>query len=327
MSPPDGTLVAVTGATGFIGSRLVRRLGDEGAPVRILSRRAAGTHPVHRDVEVVEGHLGDDRAVERLVSGATTVYHLAGLAGVWSRDVNAFHQTNVRGTARLLAASGAAGVLRFLHTSTNLVEVNPAVAGGPRILTAYQQSKFEAETLVRERAPTGLDAVIVRPTRVYGPGPMTEANAVTRIIDLYRRGLFRLRLDDGDARGNYVFVDDVVEGMILAARHGTPGMAYTLGGENASMSGFLATITRVTGSRHAVARLPIPVARGVARLMEAAAMFGLSPLITRDWVELFATDWPSSSTTSERDLGYRPRPLAEGVRLTVEWLRAGNPLW
>lgn len=327
MTLPEGGLVAVTGGTGFIGSRLVRELTERGFRVRMLSRRAAGTHPVHRTADVVEGSLEDDAALTRLTSGASAVFHLAGLAGVWARDVNAFRQTNVQGTARLLRASAAGGVRRFVHTSTNLVEVDHGAAGGPRILTAYQQSKYEAEALLRERTPAGIDAVIVRPSRVYGPGPLTEANAVTRLIDLYRRGLFRFRLRDDDARGNYVFVDDVVDGMIRAAEAGVPNQAYTLGGQNASMVELLGTVDRVTGSPHAVGRLPLGPARGVARLMEGAAMFGLKPMITRDWIELFATDWPSSSDAAERELGYAPRPLLDGVRLTIEWLRKGKPLW
>jgi nucleoside-diphosphate-sugar epimerase len=322
-----GDLAAVTGGTGFIGSRLVSRLASDGFRVRVLSRRATGTHPSHRDVEVVEGDLADESALERLVDGASVVFHLAGLAGVWARDVNAFRTTNVQGTARVLAASGNAGVQRFLHTSTNLVEVDHTVAGGPRILTAYQQSKFEAESLVRARTPEGVDAIIVRPCRVFGPGPLTEANAVTRIIDHYRRGLFRFRLRDGDARGNYVLVDDVVDGMIRAARHGSPERAYTLGGENASIREFLATVDEVTGSRRVVAQLPLGIAKGVARVMETAALFGRKPMITRDWVELFATDWPSSSDLAAQDLGYTPRSLKHGIRRTVEWLTSGSRTW
>lgn len=324
---PDGALVAVTGCTGFIGSRLVQRLAADGYRVRMLSRRPAGTHPVHRSGEVVEGDLGDDRALADLVAGTSVVFHLAGLAGVWARDVNAFRRTNVQGTIRLLSAAGTAGVPRFLHTSTNLVEIEPTIPKGPRILTTYQQSKFEAEAAVRTRAPEGVEPVVVRPCRVFGPGPLTEANAVTRIIDLHRRGLFRFRLADGDARGNFVYVDDVVAGMVLAARSGTPGEAYTLGGENASMTQFLRAVDTVTHAPHGVAQLPLGAAHGVARLMEAAAMFGLKPLITRNWVDLFATDWPSSSEAASRDLGYAPRSLDEGIRQTIDWLQSGRPLW
>jgi nucleoside-diphosphate-sugar epimerase len=322
-------IVAVTGGTGFIGSHLVHRLASNGVPVRALARRPAAELPAplrHPLVELVPGDLSDTGALSRLVRGAGVVYHLAGCAKAWTRDPAEYHAVNVAGTAAVCNAATAAGVGRLVHTSTNLVE--PADSSGARpLLTAYQQTKAAAEQVVRDYVNGGLYAVIVRPARVFGPGPLTQANSVTLLIDQYRRGLFRVRLADGGARANWVFVGDVIAGLLLAAGAGRAGAAYTLGGANLSVAEFLALVAEVTGRRRVVLPLPLALARGIAGMAELAARLGGTPFITREWVNLFARDWPSSSALAERDLGYAPHPLRDGVAATVRWLETGRDPW
>jgi len=325
----SSVVVAVTGGTGFIGTHLVRRLVADGLRVRALSRRAAGelAAPLREPaVQVVRGDLGDAGALTRLVAGAGTVYHLAGCATPWERNPAVYDEVNVAGTARVCDAALAAGVSRLVHVSTNLVE---AREGGsePPLLTRYQRTKADGERVVHERVARGLHAVIVRPGRVFGPGPLNPANSVTVLIDQYRRGLFRTRLADGGARGNWVYVGDLVDGMVRAAQAGHAGVAYMLGGANCSVAQFLDLVAEVTGRRRAVVPLPVPVALTVAAAAEFAARFGATPFITRDWVRLFAHDWPSSAALAERDLGYAPHPLREGIATTVEWLASGRDPW
>jgi farnesol dehydrogenase len=305
----------------------MHRLTRAGARVRALARRPPHTLPAPlRDsaVTIVPGDLADGRALARLVEGAAVVYHLAGYAKPWARDPNTFARVNVRGTQAVCTACRAGGVGRLVHTSTNLVETG----GDPaRILTTYQRTKIEAEAVVGAFVAEGGDAVIVRPGRVYGPGRLTEANAVTKLVRQYMAGLFRFRLADGDARGSWVYVDDVVDGMVAAAARGTTGRAYTLGGENASLRDFLRVLADVTGGGRVVVPLPPALARGGAALMEALTIFGVAPPITREWVDLFLLDWPSDSEAAARDFGYRARGLREGLAATVAWLRTGRPLW
>lgn len=322
-------IVAVTGGTGFIGSHLVHRLVTDGAKVRALARRPVGELPAplrHPAVELVRGDLADADAVAHTVRDATVVYHLAGCAKAWTRDPDEYHAVNVVGTETVCGAAAATGVPRLVYVSTNLVE--PAEDGTRRpLLTEYQRSKAEAERRVRAHGERGLAAVIVRPGRVFGPGPLTQANSVTLLIDQYRRGLFRTRLADGGARANWVFVGDVVEGLLRAASVGRPGAAYTLGGANLSVAEFLGIVADVTGRARVVVPLPIAVARAVAGIAETAARLGGTPFITRDWVDLFAHDWPSSSALAERDLGYAPRPLRDGIATTLQWLETGTGAW
>jgi farnesol dehydrogenase len=327
LTTPSASPIAVTGGTGFIGSQLVHHLGREGAHVRVLTRRPQETLPPPLQapgVEIVRGAIHEASAVSRLVAGAGTVYHLAGCAKPWSRDPDEFHRVNVLGTQTVCDACRSAGGPRLVHTSTNLVESDGRT---DRLLTAYQHTKLEGEAVVQRFVASGGDAVIVRPSRVYGPGLLTTANAVTRIAQLYRRGMFRARLADGDARGNYVHVDDLVTGMMSAAERGTRGDAYTLGGQDATFREFLDALSAITGQSRVVVSLPPPVALTVAGLFRALAIFGVDPPITKEWVHLYMLDWPSSSDRARTALGYHPRSLRDGLAHTVAWLEAGCPLW
>lgn len=161
---------------------------------------------------------------------------------------------------------------------------------------------------------------MVRPTRVYGPGPLTPANSVTRVIAAYRRGTFRVRLADGGARANYVYVQDVVDGMLQAAERGRPGAAYLLGGENLTIPELLELVAQATGRHRTVIALHPSVARTLAWWCELGGRLGIEPLITRDWVELLITDRPQRSEQAETELGYRPRSARQGIAATVAWL-------
>jgi nucleoside-diphosphate-sugar epimerase len=190
--------------------------------------------------------------------------------------------------------------------------------------TPYEESKRAADRLIADYVGRGGDAVTVHPTRVFGPGPLHDANGATRLIAGYLAGWCRFRLADGDVRGNYVFVDDVAAGMVLAAHRGVVGGCYTLGGENISVSGLLSVIDRVAGTQRWTLPLPPRVAAVVAGVAELGGHTGFAPFITRGWIRTYLQDHAVSIDGTVRDLGYRPRTLQAGVRETVRWLRNGR---
>lgn len=320
---PSGPML-VTGASGFIGGHLVRRLLTAGANVRVLlrphHRQALGRLPFDAGaVDIVWGDVTDGTSVHRSAENVHTVFHLAAWARAWARRERTFDVVNRLGTEHVLNAAAAAGVRRVVHVSTELAA--PSVT----TRTAYQASKKAAEAAVVKFVQRGGDAVIVRPTRVFGPGALTEANSVTRLLDLYRRGFFRFRIADGSVRANYVYVEDVVAGIILAANRGVTGFAYYLGGEDLTLAEFLALVDRATGTSRRVVALPTPLALALARVCEHGGSLGIRPLITRDWVRLFLEDRPISCAPARHDLGYEPRSVAAAVEATVRWLAAGRP--
>jgi farnesol dehydrogenase len=210
-----------------------------------------------------------------------------------------------------------------VHVSTvaALPPVRHATARGiGRAPTVYGESKRAAELLVNRYVAAGHDAVIVRPSRVYGPGPWNDANGTTRLMAMYLAGRFRVRLADGGVQANYVHVDDVAAGIDLAARRGIRGRAYPLGGENATLPEYLGHIARISGVHRRVVAIPPQLLLPVAHLGALYGRCGGSASLTPAWLNNFLEHRPMDLTTSRRDLGYEPRPLATGVAQTLNWM-------
>jgi len=163
--------------------------------------------------------------------------------------------------------------------------------------------------------------VIVNPTRVYGPGPLNVSNSVTKLIKQYTEGKWKFIPGDGMSTGNYVFVDDVINGHILAMERGLAGERYLLGGEDATYHELFDTIASIGGKRHKLYKMPLGVLLTFGKIqLFLAETFGRQPLITPGWVRKYLYKWSVSSAKAEKELGYRITPLNEGVRKTVDWL-------
>ncbi len=336
-----GSLVLVTGASGFIGTLLVDKLLSRGYRVRAFCRNepppappgleAATPDPLrHADCELVRGDILDRDALARAVKGCTQVYHVAAYAKNWAADVKFFYQMNVAGMHNVFDAASAAGVEKIVWTST-CVTSGPSFDGRlidentprstPRFFTEYERTKTIAENEALERAAAGLPVVIVRPTRVYGPGRMTEGNSASRLIGDYSRGRMPLLLNFGRNVGNWAYVSDVAEGHILALERGKCGECYLLGGENATLRELFRTIDQVSGHRHLKIPLLFLVPMLASWLMAMRArVFGVYPPITPGWVRTFCHDWPYSCEKAISELGYRVTPLREGIERTLRWL-------
>jgi farnesol dehydrogenase len=170
--------------------------------------------------------------------------------------------------------------------------------------------------------PKELEIVIVNPTRVYGPGIMSDSNGVTRMIRSYLNNNWRYVPGNGNQSGNYVFVEDVVSGHLLAMEKGIPGQRYVLGGENLSYRQLFEIISTVSGVRKRLIGIPlwlmIPAA---AAMKEAAKITGRPPLIVPELVRKFHHHWIVSSEKATRELGYAPLPAAEAISITVDWIK------
>lgn len=326
------TNVFISGATGYIGELLAKTLAERGRQVTALVRdpqKAGRLH--HPNIRPAAGTLADVAQLTRALAGCAEAYHIAALAGVWHPDPDAFRKINVTGTLNVLEAARQAGVRRVVITSTAGVMgaspdgrlVDETTNPEPDLTTGYERSKLEAELKAFAfGAEHGLEVVIVNPSRVYGPGQWSESNGVTKMIRGYAAGRWRMIPGDGASIGNYVFVGDVVEGHLLAMEKGAPGERYILGGENCSFNDFFALCAGLTGRRHTMFHLPLPVMMAFAHSQQFLAdTFGRKPLITPPFVRKFLRNWPLSSRKAETQLGYRPVSLEEGVRRTLAWLK------
>jgi nucleoside-diphosphate-sugar epimerase len=194
-----------------------------------------------------------------------------------------------------------------------------------RYYTEYEESKAVADRQALKQAAAGFPVVIVNPTRVYGPGKLTEGNSVSLMLEMYMRGKLPVLLNGGKDIGNYVFVNDLVSGHILAMEKGRIGEQYILGGENVSLKGLFALVDEITGRHHRQFNLPRGLAMTYASLeKKKAEWLGLYPQITPGWVETFLQDWAYSSTKAEQELGYRFTPLRDGIQRTIEWIQTVN---
>lgn len=332
----EARTVFVTGSTGFIGTQLVNELVRRGHTVHALTRGTSDTKGLsHERIKLVTGDIQDPASLRKGMEGCRQVYHLAAYAKNWSRDKSVFYTQNVDGMRNVFDVARAADIERVVFTST-IVAFGPTKAGvigdedmpreTERYCTEYEETKSIAEKAALQYAASGFPVVIVNPTRVYGPGKLTEGNSVSLMIDMYDRGKIPVLLNGGNEVGNYVFVNDLVRGHILAMEKGRIGERYILGGENASLKSIFKMVDEVSGKRHVQLNLPPRIAYLYAEFeQKKAEWFGSYPHITPGWIETFLQNWAYSTAKAERELGYTFVPLKEGLRLTFEWLLQQRP--
>jgi 2-alkyl-3-oxoalkanoate reductase len=306
--------VLVTGATGFIGRRLVARLHAMGESVRALALPGESTDqiPELAGAEIVRGNVTDPAALGRAVRGAQRVYHLAAIVGDWGDDAT-FEAVNVGGTRNLCAAARDADVERLVMVSSVVVygwrlhtsicdEASPAgVPSGP-----YSRTKRRSEEIALEHQARGeLEVVVVRPGNVYGAGSRNWVNEIARLAR--RRRL--VVIDGGSGDAGIVYVDNVVDvivraGQVAAAR----GRIYNAqDGQGVSWRRYLGDIASLVGAPPPRLSIPHPVALGIAHAMERAWKLGRArsrPLLTREAVTLLSQRAPVPIERARRELGY-----------------------
>ncbi|HEX2388820.1 MAG TPA: SDR family oxidoreductase [Solirubrobacterales bacterium] len=316
----------VTGATGLLGSHLVRALVDRGDDLRLLIRRDSDTAALEGvEFERVTGDITDRRSVRRAVEGVDRVFHLAAKSSLETGDSDRTFEVNVGGTRLIVAEALAAGVERFVHTSS-VAAIGPAPAGGRTDETqqftighlgiAYANSKHEAEAEVLHGAAQGLDAVIVNPTFTLGP---SSGNVTSMSIEVVRRFLQRRIPAYVDGGLNVVDVRDVAAGEILADEKGRSGERYILGGRNFTMQRLFADLSRISGVPVPPLRLSPRLAVGGAQVSE---MLGLGLGLSVEQTRGAALWWTYSPAKAKRELGFSPRPHEETLEATLEMTKA-----
>ena len=324
--------IFITGGTGFIGKRLTDRLIAENHDVVLLLRdaRKAGNYS-NKKVTLIEGDLLDGDALKRGMKECDLVFHMAAFTKPWSKDPSMSYSTNVTGTINILEAAFENNVNKVVFTSTGGTmgfsldgkPVNELTNSAPHYHTFYEMNKAEAERISVNYCQKGLHVVIVNPTRVYGPGKLSKSNSMTKIIKLYISGLWRIIPGNGESIGNYVYIDDVVEGHILAAMSGRKGERYILGGENLSFRELFGIIGEAAGKKRRVFRLSLTFIKIIIRLVsQITKITGIPPFITRDWLDKYMNDWIMSSDKAVRELNYKITPFSEGVGKTINWLKS-----
>lgn len=332
--------ILITGATGFIGTTLVHQLLAEGYQLRCMSRSKPVFPPGFNEdrknlwdnsnCEYFQGDVSDPDSIRKAVKDCRYIFHLAGYAKNYSKDPSIYKRINIDAMRNVFQAGKEEKVERIVWTST-IVTMGPTRPGEtgdentPRATDKYFTEYEETKTIAEKEAflwiKEGLPLVIVNPTRVYGPGQLSEGNALGRLIDDYDRGKMPFLPNRGINIGNYVLVDDVAKGHYLAMEKGRIGERYILGGENISLKGFFQLISRITGKKHIQIPMLVPGPLIFSYLqLYAAKILGIYPRITPGWVRTFVTDWTYSCEKAKKELGYAPVPLEEGLKRTIDWI-------
>jgi len=320
----------VTGASGFVGSAIVRRLLDAGHNVRALLRPNSPQDNIKGlDVEITVGDLTDMATLKQAATGCSALFHAAADYRLWVPHPQSMYAANVDGTRNIMRAALDAGVQRVVYTSSVATlgtnqDGTPADEETPSSLDSmighYKRSKFMAEALVHELIEKeALPAVIVNPSTPVGPRDIKPTPTGKMILDA-ARGRMPAYVDTGL---NIAHVDDVAAGHLLALEKGIIGERYILGGENMSLKDILSQVATIAGRKPPRIRLPhnavLPMAwvvQGIARLSGTA-----QPIMTVDGVRMAKKRMFYSSAKAEQKLGYTHRAVVDALRDAVEWFR------
>lgn len=319
----------ITGATGFIGSAVVRELLDAGHEVRALIRKTSDTRNIDGlDLERVYGDIRDEESVQAALKGCDTLFHTAALYTTWLPESKTIYEINVEGTKNVLRAALEAGVEKVVYTSTAGVIGKNADGSLPNEETPfnlwdvsghYIRSKYMAEQeALRICREEGLPAVIVNPTLPIGPRDVRPTPNGQMILDFLSRRL------PGYVEGgfNLVAVEDVAKGHLLAAERGRIGERYILGYRNMTLKEMFELLEKLTGIPAPRLRLPYSLTLAGAYTLEGIArLTGKPPLINVDSIRTSHLTLHYDCSKAVRELGMPQTSVEEAIRRAVEWFR------
>ncbi|MGH2498005.1 MAG: NAD-dependent epimerase/dehydratase family protein [Ktedonobacteraceae bacterium] len=323
--------VLLTGATGLLGGHLLQELQQRGEQIRALVLPVENAERlVAQGIEVARGDVTDASTLAPAVSGVDIIFHLAGMMGV-NRPLADYRLVNVTGSENLYRAAQAAGVRRFVHTSSHTVYG----LGYGRFLTEkdalrpdsdpYSITKAEGDRLIRRlMLNSSMETVILRPGTFFGPGDRLHFG---RIAQRMKQGKGVI-IGRGDNALPFCYVTDVAQGFLLAAYHEkAPGNVYNISNDRPlTQQEIFNAVADDTGGQRPTRRLPyLPLYYGSIVAEQIARITHIRPPVTRLGVMMFGSDNRHSIEKARRELGYQPEvDLREGIKLAAAWFNTGG---
>ena len=317
--------ILITGGTGFIGSNLAAALLQQGYAVRILHRSSSNLFNVASlSVEHRIGDVRDSESLRSAMHGCDTVFHTAAMVSFWKPVRQLQYEINIGGTKNVVEACLKENVRRLVHTSSIAAIGHPANGmlaneatpfNWQDVDSGYKNSKHMAEIEITKGVERGLDAVMVNPGVVIGPGDVHfNGGKIIRSVKKHQ-ALFYI-----NGGMNIVFVVDVVAGHISAALKGKTGERYILGGENLTHKQAFQITAEVVGGIVPRVRMPISLLKLAGKFFDLTGrMMNKEPFVTS---ELFSGaglyNWYSSEK-ARRELGYTITPFREAIAKTYDW--------
>ncbi len=320
----------VTGASGFIGSAVVRRLLARGERVRCCVEPGAKLDNLDGlDVEIVTADVNDREAIERALDGCERLFHLAAIYAIWLPDPSLMYRVNVEGSKTVLWAAYKAKLEKVVYTSS-IAAVGRGQEGAPVDEThqfsqrdwdegnAYIRSKWLSERDALRFAAEGLPLVVVNPAFPFGERDIAPTPTGGVIVGALKRQVPGY-VDSGF---NVIDVDDCAEGHVLAAEKGRIGERYILGNDNVTLRDFYQTVARVAGIKIPDRRIPAPLAEGIGWAMEKVADWRKQrPLATYKAAKYAAHTHFFDNSKARRELGLPSTPLEHTIEKAVRWFR------
>jgi dihydroflavonol-4-reductase len=318
----------VTGASGFIGSRIVHALVKRGEKVRILVRPEANLLGIEGlDYELLTGNVNDRESIGLAVKGCQRVYHAAAVYQLWTKNRKAMYETNVEGTRHVMEEGVKAGIERIVYTSSvatigvppNGIGTEDTTVTFKDMIGDYKKSKFLAEEVVKEFIQQGAPAVIVNPTYPVGEGDVKPTPTGKVIVD-FLKGKMHAYIDTGM---NVVDVDDVAVGHILAAEKGEIGRRYILGNSNMTLRTLLELLADITGLPGPFVKLPYYPVLALAFIDSTLSreIPGRTPMIPLDGVRMAHKKMFVDTLRAVTELGLPQTPPRAALEKAVNWFR------
>lgn len=320
----------VTGGTGFIGSHVVRKLLTRGYEVIGLARSDSSAGELRAvGAQVVRGDISDKASLPAGMAGADVVFHLAGWYEVGDPDWMQAEQINVGGTRNVLTTAVDLEIPRIVYVSTvgvfgdtqgQLFAEDDEPTG--RFRSEYDRTKWLAHykvavPLIEEGAPI----IIVMPGGVYGPG---DHSFVGQFMEMFYRGV--PVVTGPETTITYAHVEDIAEGIILAAEKGELGESYVLAGPAVSLGEMVDFWSYLTGKPAPLVRIPAAVLKSLAPVMEAAgSVVPLPRMFAGETLGSAGVTYMARADKARAELGWKPRPLQAGMVETFTWIAANTP--
>ncbi|MDA8090564.1 MAG: NAD-dependent epimerase/dehydratase family protein [Nitrospiraceae bacterium] len=322
----------VTGATGFVGFHVAAKLVNKGYDVRVLVRDEKAVPELSRmGAEIVKGDIRDFSSVSKAAKGCEEIYHLAADYRLWVPDPAGMYETNVTGTVNVMKAALEAGAGKVVYTSS-VGALAPSRKNGPPsnentpvslsdMIGPYKRSKFLAGREVEKFAAKGLPVVIVNPSTPIGAMDRKPTPTGAMIVS-FLNGKVPAYLDTGL---NFVNVEDVAEGHLLAARYGRPGEKYILGGHNMTLKDFYSELAMASGIKAPSFKVPYTPVLIAAYISEGVSRFltRKPPAIPLTGVKMAGKYMYYDSTKAQNELKMPKTPIKKAVMQAIEWF-TGN---
>ena len=318
--------ILVTGATGFLGHHLTKRLIRDGHKIRILKEKNASSDLIEGlELEIIEGDIRDLKTVKKAVKECNVVFHLAAIISYWSKLNPLLYEVNVTGTENIVEACLKEEAKRLIHVSSTVaVGTKPGKKLADEETTYnlwnlninYCDTKYLGEMRVKKGIDKGLDAVIVCPGSMYGLGDIRRIEE-DPIFSKGFSGLFYIKGGLG-----VVDVEDVVEGLILAWKRGETGQRYILVSENLTFFEIRKKIAEALGRAPPKICLPYPIFLTVAYISNwLASLAGKKPKITPAMARFNKIYFYFSAEKAKKELGIKFQPFKESVEKAIDWYK------